>query len=73
MVHESIPHVFFQCCIVNNIWRLVSGMLSLEFGNDFESVARLWVDNKKHVVTNRISSAVLWSIWKLSTVLSRML
>jgi hypothetical protein len=48
--HESIPHVFFQCCIANNIWRLVSRMLSLELGNDFESVARLRVANKKHVV-----------------------
>jgi len=25
----------------------------------------LWVANKKHVVTNVISSAVLWSLWKL--------
>jgi hypothetical protein len=33
--------------------------------SDYESVARLWVANKKYLVTNVISSAVLWSLWKL--------
>lgn len=62
---ESISHLFFQWCISSTIWSLISGILDLELGGDFESVARLWVANKKHVVTNIITVAVLWSIWKL--------
>ena len=37
----------------------------MNIGSDYESVAKLWVANKKHVVTNVISSVVLWSLWKL--------
>lgn len=49
----------------SNVWATVSGILGLELGNDFESIARFWIANKRHKLTNIISSAVLWSIWKL--------
>ena len=63
--HESIPHLFFECYVVVNVWKLVAEVIDVNIGSDYESVAKLWVANKKHVVTNVISSAVLWSLWKL--------
>jgi hypothetical protein len=44
---------------------VVSELLDLNLGCDFESVAHLWLANKRHELTNVISSAVLWSLWKL--------
>jgi len=43
----------------------ISELLGLRIGHDFESVARFWLANKKHKVTNTISAVVLWSFWKL--------
>jgi hypothetical protein len=28
------------------------------------SIAKLWLANKKHLVSNSIGAAILWSIWK---------
>jgi hypothetical protein len=46
------------------VWDYISEILGLNIGHDFESVARFWLANKKHKVTNTISAAVLWSFWK---------
>lgn len=46
------------------IWEFISTCLNLNLGHNFESVARFWLANKKHSVTNAVSSAVLWSLWK---------
>jgi hypothetical protein len=48
-----------------NVWRIISDVLSVELGCNDESVARFWIANKKHLITNVISSVVLWSLWKL--------
>ena len=44
---------------------IVSDLLGFSLGCDFESVARFWLANKRHGLTNVISAAVLWSMWKL--------
>lgn len=54
-------HLFFQCCVAKNVWEIFSGLLNLKIGEDFESVASLWIANKKHI----ISSVILWVLWKL--------
>lgn len=66
---ESINHLFFECCIAKLNWECISELLDLGLGQDFESVARFWVANKRHKVTNTVSSAVLWSIWKFQNEL----
>jgi hypothetical protein len=43
-------------------WQVISQVLGVEMGSDYESVARLWLCNKKHGVTNMVTSAVFWSI-----------
>jgi hypothetical protein len=48
-----------------NVWKLVAEVLDVNIGSDYESIAKLWVANKKHLVTNVFSSAVLWTLWKL--------
>ena len=60
----SKKNLFFDCCIAKLIWQYVSKFLDLNLGIDFESVARFWLGNKKHLVTNAVSAAVLWSFWK---------
>ena len=66
---ESISHLFFHCCVAKNVCEFVSGWLSRIIGTDFESVAALWLANKKHLITNIVSSAVLWVLWKLRNLL----
>jgi hypothetical protein len=44
---------------------MISQVLCVDIGFDYESIARLWLCNKKHGVTNIVTSAVFWCIWKL--------
>lgn len=44
---------------------VISELLGIQLGGDYESVARLWIANKRHFITNAVSSAVVWSLWKL--------
>jgi hypothetical protein len=62
---ESISHLFFNCVVAKNVWIIISEVLEVGIGEDYESVAKLWIANKKYVVTNVVTSAVLWSLWKL--------
>lgn len=50
---------FFYCCLARNVWAEISDLLELEIGTDDESVAKYWLANKKHLVTNVVSSAVM--------------
>lgn len=43
-------------------WVTVADILGMELANDFQSTARFWIANKRHKITNIVSSAVLWSI-----------
>ena len=62
---ESVTHLFFDCCVASLVWSIISDLLGLNIGENFESVARLWLANQNHELTNVLSSAVIWSIWKL--------
>ena len=62
---ESITHLFFQCCVASHVCEYISGWLDKVVGTDFESVASLWTANKKYMVCNIVTSAVIWVIWKL--------
>ncbi|TVU29837.1 hypothetical protein EJB05_21425, partial [Eragrostis curvula] len=47
------------------MWKEISGLLQLQVGADYIFVASLWLSNKKFTVTNMVSSAAMWSLWKL--------
>ena len=61
---ETCSHLFFDCVVSRQIWPLVSNHFGVDTGADFESVARLWIANKKHSALNTANAAVLWCIWK---------
>jgi hypothetical protein len=62
---EFICHLFFECIVAVSVWRLIYEILDVDIGRDYESMAKLWIANKKHLITNVVSSATLWSLWKL--------
>jgi hypothetical protein len=41
-----------------------SEILNFQLGWDFESVAKLWLQNKKYKFVNIVTSAMLWTLWK---------
>jgi predicted GNAT superfamily acetyltransferase len=60
--HESISHLFFECFVAVSVWKLVSEVLCVDVDNDYESVAKYWIANKKHMIANVVSSVVLRSL-----------
>src|SRR3954470_19418924 len=61
---ESIDHLFFQCLVAKQVWNIISQFFGFAIGNDYLSVAKNWILNKKHAVLNSVCSAVLWCLWK---------
>jgi hypothetical protein len=57
---ESIHHLFFSYVVSNRAWEVVSQVIGVQTGWDFESVAQLWLCNKKFGVTNVITPSVCW-------------
>jgi len=49
-----LPIYSFDCCVAKWIWNCISEILGIRIGQDFESVARFWLANKRHKVTNTI-------------------
>ena len=45
---ESISHLFFQCCVAKHVWAAISGWLDRGMVENFESIASLWIANKRH-------------------------
>jgi hypothetical protein len=44
---ESVYHLFFECVIARQTWLGISEVIGAQIGQDFESVARRWLCNKK--------------------------
>jgi hypothetical protein len=42
----------------------ISAMLGFHVGKDFESIAKLWLSDKKYKYVNVLNAVVLWSLWK---------
>jgi hypothetical protein len=53
---------FFDCVIVKRTWELVSQAIGVHIVKDLESVAKLWICNKKCYIVNIVTSAVCWSL-----------
>jgi hypothetical protein len=47
------------------VWEEISIILGINIGLDYESIARLWLCNKRFDVANIISLALYWCLWKL--------
>jgi hypothetical protein len=66
---EYVSHLLFHCVVVKRAWDLVSEVLGSHLISDYESLAKLWLCNKKHGVLNIVCSAVCWGLWKLRNCL----
>lgn len=62
---ESIRHLFFDCCVARKVWSELEGYLSFKLGDSYLDIASCWLCNKKFLVRNMLTTAVLWAIWKL--------
>jgi hypothetical protein len=54
--------LFFDCVVARQAWQLVSAVVGFSVRSDYESMARLWLCNKKFGSVNIISSAVCWAL-----------
>lgn len=62
---ETIQHVFFECAVAKQCWCIISDILGYNVGGSMLDVGKYWLSNKKCCLVNMVSSAVIWSIWKL--------
>jgi hypothetical protein len=47
-------------CVSRFAWKNLSDILNISVGHDFESVAKLWLQNKKCRLVNLCTAARLW-------------
>jgi hypothetical protein len=52
-------HLFYGCIVARRAWQLISENLDVQVGVSYESVARLWLCNKKFGTLNMITSVVI--------------
>jgi hypothetical protein len=41
--NESVMHMFFCCCVSQNMWSVISEISDLPIITDFESLGRIWL------------------------------
>jgi hypothetical protein len=63
--NETVHHLLFDCVVAKKAWEEISIILGINIGLDYESIARLWLCNKRFDVANIISLALCWCLWKL--------
>jgi hypothetical protein len=54
-----MKHLFFDCCVGQSLWVELSEILGLEVGNDFESLVKIWLSEKRFNVAIVCTSAAL--------------
>jgi hypothetical protein len=59
---ESVSHLFFECCVAQCVWKEIAEISGKCLGADFESVAKIWVADKKYKMLNACSTVALWAI-----------
>jgi hypothetical protein len=55
---------FFYCCVARVTWEHISKICGKKLGTDFESIANMWLHDKKFKTVNICTTATLWAIWK---------
>jgi hypothetical protein len=61
-VLESAKYLSFEYCVAQNIWGTISEMLGIRVDMDFESMIKLWLNDKKYRYVNIVTSAVMWCL-----------
>jgi hypothetical protein len=60
----SVEHLCFSCDIVKLVWQEIALITQNRIGESYESVARLWISNKK-ICAIKMTSAIMWNSWKM--------
>lgn len=58
---ETVLYLFFECIVARQIWAEVEKLFQLQIANS-ESVAKLWLCNRRYLHLNVVTSAVLWGL-----------
>jgi hypothetical protein len=61
---ESVNHLFFSRCVAKCAWEALPEIMKFQTMGDFESVAKLWLQNKKYKFVNLCPAAMLCTLWK---------
>jgi hypothetical protein len=51
--------------VAKQCWTVISNIVGVTVGNDLAVIGQFWLSNKRNGLLNIVTSAVLWSIWKL--------
>jgi hypothetical protein len=62
---ELVHHLFYDCCVAQSMWWTISEITGVDIQSDFESMARMWLSEKRFGCLNVCTSAVLWALWKI--------
>ncbi|WVZ69867.1 hypothetical protein U9M48_018590 [Paspalum notatum var. saurae] len=54
---ESVHHLFFECMVSRNMWKVVSEALGVSVENNFLAIGRMWLSNKKLEVLENLDLA----------------
>jgi hypothetical protein len=57
---ESVTHLLFEYVVAKSAWEIVSVATGCNVGVDYESIAKLWLCNKRFGTVNMINAAVCW-------------
>jgi hypothetical protein len=66
---ETVEHLLFGCMVAQQVWCVVSECFNIPLISSYEQMAKCWLCNKKFGVTNMITLAVCWGLWKLRNAL----
>jgi hypothetical protein len=58
---EIVCHLIFECVVTRKTWEIVSEVVGVRLGYDYESIAKLWLCNTKFGVINIFSLTVPWT------------
>jgi hypothetical protein len=62
---EYSHYLFIDCFVARIVWPVISDIVDVSVGSDFESVAWWWLSNKNNPVINVVCTATLWALRKL--------
>jgi hypothetical protein len=43
-----VVHLFFDCVVAKRAWEMISVVFGIETGRDYDSIAKMWLCNKKN-------------------------
>jgi hypothetical protein len=60
---ETVHRLLFDCCVAKQLWSVIDQEYNVPIGDNYELVGTKWLCNKKFMVSNMLSSAIMWFIW----------